>query len=144
MTITSITFSDNFSTWKDRFNQVVSQVNTLSSTNVTVSTNTISSEANTYGPPVDINLPSEEILLANTEFVPINVILSNGNSIGQTKTIFVENTPNVTTLILDKNSNSNLQIPLNANTLYVGADMFVKIIWNGSKWLLESYDGTIS
>jgi len=144
MTISSITFWDNFTTWKDRFNQVVNEVNTLSSTGITVSTNTISSEATTYGPAVDVNLPSEEILLANTTFAPINAILSNGNSIGQTKTIFVANTLYGTILILDKNSNSNLQIPLNANTLYVSADMFVKIIWNGSKWLIESYDGTIS
>ena len=138
MTITSITFSDNFSTWKDRFNQVVNEVNS------TINSNTITSGASSAGPAVNINIPSEKILLANTEFAPINVILSNGNSIGQTKTIFVENTPNVTTLILDKNSNSNLQIPLNANTLYVSADMFVKIIWNGSKWLIESYDATIA
>jgi len=138
MTITSITFSDNFSTWKDRFNQVVNEVNS------TINSNTITSGASSAGPAVNINIPSEKILLARTAFAPINGILSNGSYVGESKVIFVEDIANATTLILAIASNSNLIIPQSGSTITASANQFVKLIWNGSKWLVESYDATIA
>lgn len=138
MTITSITFSDNFSTWKDRFNQVVNEVNS------TLTSNTITSGASSAGPAVDVNIPSDKILLASTAHAPINGILSNGSYVGESKIIFVENVANATTLLLATASNSNLIIPQNGSTITASSNQFIKLIWNGSKWLVESYDATIA
>lgn len=144
MTIASITFWDNFTTWKDRFNQVVNEINSLSSSSSTTpSTNTISSGATTFGPPVDVNFPSEEVLLVNTDYAFVNGVLSNGTYLGQKQTIFCEATQNATAVGLDKITNSNLIVPLNANSVIASQDQFIKIIWNGSKWLIESYDASI-
>ena len=58
--------------------------------------------------------------------------------------IFVENVANTTALLLATASNSNLIIPQNGSTITASSNQFIKLIWNGSKWLIESYDATIA